>query len=154
MKWLWIILGSLAGIAALVAIVGVMLPVKHVASRHARFRKPPAELWPSISPGTSQQTFKQDDVNYEVVDAIPGRRLVTKIADKNLPYGGSWTYEIVPDGSGSVLSITEAGEVYNPIFRFVSKFVMGHTATIDSGLKEIGKKTGEDVKIEDQAAAR
>ena len=72
-------------------------------------------------------------MNYEVVDAIPGRRLVTKIADRNLPYGGSWTYEILADGSGSMLSITEAGEVYNPIFRFVSKFVMGHTATIDSG---------------------
>src|SRR5258708_14367366 len=102
MKWIWIILGSLAGIVALVAIIGAMLPVKHVASRHARFQKSPAELWPSISPGTSQQTFKQDDVNYEVVDAIPGRRLVTKIADKNLPYGGSWTYEILPDGSGSM----------------------------------------------------
>ena len=148
MKWIWIILGSLAGIVALVAIIGVALPVKHVASRDARFRKTPAELWPSISPGTTQQTFKQDDVSYEVVDSLPNRRLVTRIADKNLPYGGSWTYEIEPDGSGSVLRITEHGEVYNPIFRFVSKFVMGHTATIDSGLKEIGKKAGEDVKIE------
>ncbi len=149
MKWVWIVLGGLAAIVALIAIIGVALPVKHVASRHARFRKTPAELWPSISPGTTQQTFKQDDVNYEVVDTVPNRRLVTRIADKNLPYGGSWTYEIEPDGLGSMLRITEHGEVYNPIFRFVSKFIMGHTATIDSGLKEIGKKAGEEVKIGD-----
>jgi hypothetical protein len=29
------------------------------------------------------------------------------------------------------LTITERGEVYNPFFRFVSRYVMGHTQSID-----------------------
>jgi hypothetical protein len=148
MRWLWIVLGSLAGIVALIAIVGAMLPVNHVASRRARFRETPEQIWPSISPGVSQQRFRQDDVDYEVVEATPNRRLVTKIADKNLPYGGSWIYEIEPEAAGSILRITERGEVYNPFFRFISRFVMGHTATIDSSLRELGKKLGEEVHIE------
>ncbi len=147
MKWVGIVLGGLIAIVTIIAIIGLSLPVKHVASRTARFKKPVDQLWPLISPGTTQQTFKQDDVNYSVVDSIPGRRLTVQIADKNLPYGGTWTYELEPDGSGSVLRVTEHGEVYNPIFRFVSKFMMGHTATIDTGMEEIAKKAGETIQI-------
>jgi hypothetical protein len=148
MKWLWVVLGSLAGLIALVVMVGAMLPVNHVASRRARFRETPEQIWPSLSPGVFQQRFRQDDVNYEVVESTPNRRLVTKIADKNLPYGGSWVYEIEPGPAGAILRITERGEVYNPFFRFVSRFVMGHTATIDGTLRALGKKFGEDVHIE------
>lgn len=149
MKWVWVVLGSLVGVVALIAIVGALLPVKHVASRRARFRQTPEAIWPTISPGTSQQRFRQEDVNYEVLETVPNRRLVTKIADTNLPYGGGWTYEIEPDAQGCVLRITERGEVYNPIFRFVSRFIIGHTASLDTSLREVGKKFGEDVKIED-----
>jgi hypothetical protein len=148
MKWLWIVLGSLAGLIAVVVMIGAMLPVNHVASRRARFRETPEQIWPSLSPGVSQQRFRQDDVNYEVVEATPNRRLVTQITDKNLPYGGSWIYEIEPEATGSILRITERGDVYNPFFRFISRFVMGHTATIDTSLRALGKKLGEDVHIE------
>ena len=147
MKWVWIILGTLAGVIALVAMIGAMQPVKHVATRRVRLKQSPEAVWKVMSPGTTQAHFKQDDVNYDVLESIPPARLVTKIADK-LPYGGMWTYELAPDGPGTSLRITEDGEVYNPIFRFVSRFVMGHTATIDASLRDLGKKLGEDVKIE------
>ncbi len=149
MKWIWIVLGTLAAIVAIVVIIGALLPVKHVASRRARLNQPPERVWKAMSPGTSQAQFRQEDVNYEVTESVPNRKLVTRIADKNLPYGGSWTYEITPDGGGSILRITENGEVYNIVFRFVSRFIMGHTATIDAGLKELGKTLGEEVKIGD-----
>jgi len=149
MKWILIVIGSLAAIVALIAMVGALQPVKHVATRRARFRNPPERVWDAMSPGTSQAHFKQDDVNYEVVSMTPRTQLITRIADRNLPYGGSWTYDLAPDGDGSMLRITENGEVYNFVFRFVSRFVMGHTATIEASLKELGKKLNEDVKIED-----
>ena len=148
MKWLWIALGSIAGLTALIALMGAMLPVAHVATRRVRFRQPPEAVWNAMSPGTSQTRFRQDDVNYEVTEFVPNRRLVTRIVDKNMAYGGSWTYELQPEPDGSTLQITENGEVYNPIFRFVSKFLMGHTATIDSSLKVLGGKLGEAVVIE------
>lgn len=148
MKWVWIALGTLAGVIALVVVIGATQPVKHVATRRARFRATPEAVWKVMSSGTSRAHFKQDDVNYDVLESIPPARLVTKIADK-LPYGGMWTYELTPEGTGTSLRITENGEVYTPIFRFVSRFVMGHTATIDASLRDLGKKLGEDVKIED-----
>ena len=38
---------------------------------------------------------------------------------------------------GSDLTITEDGEVHNVIFRFMSRFVFGHTATMDTFLNHL-----------------
>jgi hypothetical protein len=45
--------------------------------------------------------------------------------------------------------ITEDGEVYNPIFRFMSRFVFGHTHTMDAYLRALGKATGQEVKTQE-----
>ncbi|NUR53434.1 MAG: hypothetical protein HOQ29_03225 [Acidobacteria bacterium] len=64
-------------------------------------------------------------------------RLVARITDPSLPFGGTWTYRIAPGQAGSQLSITEDGAVYNVIFRFLSRFVFGHTATIDRFITQL-----------------
>ncbi len=46
------------------------------------------------------------------------------------------------DNTGTRLTITENGEVYNPIFRFMSRFVFGHTATMDQFLSDLKKRVG------------
>lgn len=79
---------------------------------------------------------------YSIDTVIPDQRLVTRIADPKLPFGGTWTYEITPRDGGSTLRITEDGEVYNPIFRFVSRFVLGHATTIDRYLRDLEQKIG------------
>ena len=72
-------------------------------------------------------------------------RLVTRISDKSLPFGGSWEYRIDRDGTGSKVTITENGEVYNPIFRFASRFLIGHTATMDKYLSDLAARLGETI---------
>src|SRR6185295_6561716 len=79
----------------------------------------PALSWREIS--------GSDRITYESGASERRGHFVARIVDKGLPFGGSWDYRIQPDGTGSKLTITENGEVYNPIFRFVSRYVMGHT---------------------------
>jgi hypothetical protein len=164
MKWLVIIAAALVGIVAVVAIVGAMLPKGHSASRSARFRKPPQAIWDVITgPPTwrpdvrsfeqlsardGRRTWKEVDshnqaILYESVEEKPPLRLVTRIADPSLPYGGTWIHEITPEADGCVLKITEDGEVYNPIFRFMSRFVFGHSASIEAYVKALRTKLGE-----------
>ena len=87
-------------------------------------------------------------ITYEVVESVAPSRWTTRIADPDLPFGGTWTYVItpLPDG-GSTLTITEHGDVSNPIYRFVSRFVIGHTATLDKYLHSLAKKFGETATI-------
>ena len=62
-----------------------------------------------------------------------------------LPFGGSWEYRVTAEGAGSRVQVTEHGEVYNPVFRFVSRFIMGHSATASAYLKALGARFGATV---------
>ena len=42
------------------------------------------------------------------------------------------------------MTISERGEVYNPLYRFVSRFFIGHTRTIDAYLAELARSFGEE----------
>jgi uncharacterized protein YndB with AHSA1/START domain len=160
---LWV-LGALGGVVLLVCLIGWMLPVSHVASASATLSRPPDAVYTMVSevasypkwwsemsrvetlpPVDGRQRFRQhmgsDAVVIEVLEAAAPTRFVTRIADPDQPFGGTWTLEIAPSGAGSTLTVTERGEVYNPLFRFVSRFVMGHTATIDSFLQALLKAT-------------
>jgi len=146
MKWIWITVAGIVALVAIVAGIGATLPVKHVATRRARYKQPPEAVWAAIN---SQQDWRPaDDITFQLVSSDPPRRLEMGVPP-GLPFGGKWVYEVEPADGGSVLRITENGEVYNPIFRFVSRFIMGHTATIDQTLRALGKKFGDSVRIEE-----
>jgi hypothetical protein len=164
--------GCVAGLvilaAAVVAGVGAMLPKRHVASRSASYRVAPEQLFALIAgpqswrPDVAKSETVADEIGrpllretnqhgetmtYALTDSIPPRLLKRTIVGKSLPFTGSWTYQLEPDGSGTVVRITEDAEVYNPVFRFMSRFVIGHTSTMDAYLRALGKATGEDVTI-------
>lgn len=164
MKWILIAVIFLALVADAVALIGTMLPKSHLASRSSRFRQTPQAVWnviigPSdwrpdirtvekLEPRAGRRTWKEIDkqgqaITYESVEEAPPRRLVTRIADPSLPFGGTCTQEIQPDSNGCVLTITEAGEIYNPIFRFMSRFVLGYTGSMDIYLKALHAKLGD-----------
>lgn len=82
-------------------------------------------------------------IPFEVIEWNPRQKLVTRIADPNLPFGGTWTFELEPSHSGTTLRITERGVVNNPIFRFMARFVFGYTATMEEYLHSLGKKFGD-----------
>lgn len=159
-----VILASAAVLVLAIASVvgtGALLPVGHTASVERTLAAPPAVVWalvtdPSgfpawradvervrvLAPGPSGPSgwveyAGRDSLALQVVEIAPPGRLVTRIADPSLPFGGTWTYELVADGPGTRLRITEDGEVYNPVFRFVARFVLGHTATLESYLQAL-----------------
>jgi len=164
MKWILIIGAALLLIVAVVALTGMMLPKAHLASRSFRFKQPPQAIWDAITgppnwrpdvrgfedlpPRNGHRSWAETDkhgqtIAYESVEEIPSTRLVTRIATVKLPFGGTWTHEIKPMSDGCELTITEAGEIYNPIFRFMARFVFGYSGSIEAYLKALQKKFGE-----------
>jgi uncharacterized protein YndB with AHSA1/START domain len=178
-----VVVGVLVLLVAAIAAIGMMLPQNHVAARTVRVRQTPEQVFAIISDVEKMPTWREDvtrveilpvddgrmmfrehgsdAVTYRVETSEPPRRRVVRIADGNLPYGGTWTYDVTPvsaapaAGRGAALTqitITERGEVYNPIFRFMSRFVFSHNATIDAYLIALGKKCGEAVTPETVSA--
>ena len=80
----------------------------------------------------------------DIVENDPPRKLVSKVKETEKMFGGTWTVAVAPLENGSTVTITEDGWVANPIFRFVSRFVMGHHATMDGMLKSVAKNFGEE----------
>lgn len=175
MKLLIIIAVSLVAlivaVVALIALLGASLPREHVTSRSMLLHKSPAEVYGVVrdfsaaprwrtdlkqvevrTQGDGRVHFREDGkhgaVNYELTEDVPTQRMVTRILDTNLGYSGSWTYVFAPEAAGTRLTITENGEVSNVIFRFLSRYALGHTATMDSHLSSLSKHFGETAKLE------
>lgn len=134
MRWiLWGVV-SLVAVIGVIALVGYFLPVAHEASRSAEFNKPPETVYALVSDLKKYSTWwPENQTRVEIVEAVPPSKFVTRIVDET-DFGGIWTMEIVPTTTGSRLTITERGEIYNPIFRTLAKFVFGHTSTMESCL--------------------
>lgn len=133
MRWILIVLAAVAAIALVVVVVGAMLPKGHSVSRTVRIDMPPDALHALIM----KRIAEPQEYPVRVERNEPPALIVTRIAGDNLPFGGTWTYRIAPAAGGSDLTITEDGEVYNPVFRFMSKFVFGHYATMDAFIRKL-----------------
>lgn len=170
MKWVLLVLGFLLVAVAAVLVTGWLLPKGHVVTREAIYHQAIETLFETITDVSSFPSWREGiqsvellseagpplrfretgpfgEVLYEVVESRPPGRLVVRIADESLPYGGFWTYQLIElaGENGTKLAITETGEVKNPIFRFFSTFVFSKHATIDRYLLSLGRKFGETV---------
>jgi hypothetical protein len=178
MRWIVILAGTLAALIVVVALVGAMLPRDHVASVTGRIAAKPDDVWATITTPADFPQWRSDVKRVEMlpvtptgpswrehgnngaitfaVDAWePPKRFVGRIADTGLPFGGSWEYRVEPDGpSAARVTITERGSVYNPIFRFVSRFIMGYTGTMKTYLNALARRFGGETTPTEVAIAR
>jgi Polyketide cyclase / dehydrase and lipid transport len=167
MKVFLIVLGSILLLVVAVVGIGALLPAHHIAARSANYRATPDRLFALIE---GSQNWRPDVLHsetwsdssgrrmlrettrggqsmiYEISAIDPPRSLTRRIAMQNLPFAGSWTYSLQPSPSGTTVRITEDAEIYNPVFRFVTRFILGETRTIDAYLRALGKATGQEVE--------
>ena len=138
MKWIGAVVMGLAVLAAMVAGVGAMLPRHHTASRTLRVKHQPAQVWPALI-----QATEDSSTPVKVLESTPPSRLVTRVTEAEKNFGGTWTIAITATPGGSDVTVTEDGWVANPIFRVVSRYLMGHHATMDGVLTQVAKSLGE-----------
>ncbi|WP_371482775.1 SRPBCC family protein [Kitasatospora sp. NBC_00315] len=163
--WPLIAAGAVAATGATVFALGRCLPLEHRVRRSLELRRPPEAVWdvltdierfPHWRPGVTRverlpdeagrlcwrEYGRHGDAAYELVDATPPLRLVTAIADPRLPFGGTWTYELTPWPGGCTLTVVERGEIRSPLYRFVSRYLTGHAATLERHLAALAAQLG------------
>ena len=129
-------------IVVVITLVGRSLPVAHVASRTATFRRSAEDVWAAINDPTLLSSRGVGDVKFETIESLPPRKLVRRVVGEK-DFGGTWTCDIASSPGGSTLTITENGEIYNRFFRFVSRYIIGHHRTIDGTMAALHRRFGE-----------
>jgi len=169
LKWILVLLGLMAALVAGPFAAGMFIPKQHVVSSSITLSQLPDSVWavlrdlggypnwwsdikssvPDEEGGDKEVWIQKDAQGHAlpllVVQSNPPTVLVTEIVAEKLPFSGVWTYEIEPVAAGSRVTITEDGEVFNPIFRLVARLFLGHHTTIDRCLEALGQRFGEQV---------
>jgi hypothetical protein len=168
MRWVIIIIVALVAIIIAIFAAGAVLPRKHVASVMARISQPQQVVWlavhnhgedPRWRPELKTieqlpdrnghpvwlETYKDGmKLELEDVEVNGPKRLVREVRDTGNMFSGRWEIDIAPPGDAAcTVTITERGEVPNPFFRFMSRFVFGHTKSMEQYLSALTSKFGE-----------
>jgi uncharacterized protein YndB with AHSA1/START domain len=170
MKWIVIVLGAMLGLIVLMAVLGVFVSREHRATSTISLRQPVDSVWKVIRdlggvtnwfPAMQRSERLPDRAGHEVwrqkiggfdtpiivLEAAPPRKLVTQIDPQaGGSFGGTWTYQLLPEKNGTRISVTEAGWISNPLFRFLSRFLFGYYGSLDGYLKALGRHFGERVE--------
>lgn len=163
--WLLAIAGGLAALVALAGIAGLLIPRDHVARVSRTLDAPPERVWSLVSDVAGSARWRRDvekieavpgpdgrlrftessaqgSIPFEVVTQEPPRRQVVRIVDEGLPFGGTWTWTLEPQGAGTRITIEEAGFIRNPFFRVMGKLFFPPTATIEAYLASLAEELG------------
>jgi len=172
-KWLIRIVIVLVVLILAIVVAGALLPEEHHASRTLITKQTPQVLWDTINDHANEQNWRSDVANVKslgerdgkpvwqenykdgntvtliTTESKPPTRMVRELTDLEGPFSGRWEIDIVPTASGSNITVTEIGKVSNPVFRFVSKFIIGHTTFMERYLKGLAGKFGEQPQFAD-----
>lgn len=175
MRWLLIAVIVVVLLVGVVVGTGSALPERHIARVRVRLTESPLEVFAAIRDVTGAREWRSGVRRVDVLskegeplrwkeygsdgeitflreEVVPSTRLVYRIDDPALPFGGRWIFELRPEGQGTLLEVTEEGEVRNPIFRFMSRFVFGHYRTLEQYVRDLGAHFEEPVEPERMAS--
>ena len=167
-RFAWAAVAVIALLAGLVVAVGYALPERHRAVVRAHYAQPAEAVHHAILDVAAAPTWRSGVDRVQILSHQPvtwreytdwgtltmamvetsSNRIVSRIVDTSQGFGGTWTYELTPDADGTTLTITEDGEVYNPIFRVMSKFVFGYYDGLENYAADLGRKLGEEARVE------
>lgn len=167
MKWILGLLGLVVlAVAVCIGIGYFLVPVDHVASVRAVYAAERDAVWATVSNLEGWSQWHEDidamerqpdrdgkpywvmvaswgDMPQYVEESAAPAKLVTVIPeDADIGYVGSWTWELEEVDGGTAVTITERGSVSSPIFRFISRYVMGYHASMRTFHENLGNAVG------------
>lgn len=149
------------GACTVVSVWGAHMPREHIAMQTIELPVPPAEVYavvrdveatPSWRTGVEKVEFLPDrgdrkiyretgddgTITFEIAEDRPNERFVTAIADIDRAYSGRWVFQFAPaEGGGTRLTITEVGDVTNPVLRFFAGTFFGYEGAIRQYIRDL-----------------
>lgn len=159
MKFALLSLTIIVLMGIVIVVMGMLAPKDHQLSLSQDYPVPASTLYQLVRnyeayPGwrTGIKSMQRDGelryieesrhgkIPYRIIEDQPDTRIVSRIDDPDLPFSGTWTFEISGNHGSSQLRITEAGSVPNPLMRFFATYVFSHEKTMRTYLDDVERK--------------
>ncbi|MDI1319636.1 MAG: SRPBCC domain-containing protein [bacterium] len=157
-KTAFLIVGVLLGLLVLAGLVlyflGRSLPERHTARVSVVLPGARAKVWAIITDYQNMAawwpavkgvrletrlngevwTWNKDshdrEIAYRTKEEQAPAKLVREIVADDLPFGGTWTFELTEDGGQTRLTLTEDGFIKPPLFRAIMQYFIGSNKTM------------------------
>lgn len=172
MYWILFVMGALVAVAAALGMGGLATPRAHTVARSIVVRVPLDLVWrtvrdtgayrewrpelteslPSIGDDGPEwrESTRRGSIRFGITVDEPPHRFGSRILDDDLPFTGEWAWRLEAAGDGTRVTITERGEIGNPIFRFIGAHMRGHSRGIDAYLAALAVRVGDHgARVED-----
>ncbi len=168
MKTALLIFAALAGLLVLAGLVlylvGRSLPERHTARVSVVLSAPRAKVWAIITdyanlpawwpavkairletrPDGEVWTWNKDahgqEIAFRTKEEQAPARLVREIRGDDLPFGGTWTFELAEEAGQTRLIIIEDGFIRPPLFRVIAQYFIGLDKTLKDFTANLAKR--------------
>lgn len=166
MRWKqWLLTVLLLAAAALIIAYGLgkRLPVEHTVVAAQTIAAPPAKVWGLLVNVDAQPTWRHGlksleelpeqnghqrwtehysgaQMTFQLIESDPMKSRVVQLEPQGASMDGEWIYQLLPmdDGRTSV-TITEHGNLYSPLYRFLMHYILGDTFNQKRYLDDLNK---------------
>ena len=165
MYWILFVMGVLVAVVAALVTGGLATSRAYDVTRSMVVKAPRDIVWRTIRsvyeyaewrPGLTESEMSVGDdgeewrestrtrsMRFGVTVDEPPSRFGARILDDDLGFTGDWLWTLEPSGNDTRVTLTERGEIGNPISRFIAAHMRGHTKTVDEMLTALAARVGD-----------
>ena len=149
-----LVIGLIVLAGLVLYLIGRGQPERHTASRTLTVPQPRPVVWAALidyasmplwwpavkavrmetRPNGEVITWKKDrrgrEIGFRTKEEKVPAKLVREIVGDDLPFGGTWTYELAEETGGTRVTVTEDGFIKPPLFRAIARYFIGLDATM------------------------
>ncbi len=167
MVWVLLCLGLVGCGILIMFLAGSLLPRETIVSRTLQLGKTREEVWKLITDFPGQTKWRSRIKRIEKIDSNKwreiykgGREVILETKERREPelllrelkgkdgIKGTWTVEIAKAADGCWVTVTEKGEIRNPFFRFVGRYIIRRASHVECYLRDLARHFGETPVIE------
>lgn len=135
-------------------LIGQTQPERHTTSITFTLTRAPAQVWTALTdygrmpewwpavkavqletkPDGEIITWNSDKhgqrVGFRTKESSAPHRLVREIVGDDLPFGGTWTFDLADSGNATRVTLTEDGFVKSPVLRGIARIFFKPDATV------------------------
>lgn len=166
MYWILFVMGAIAAVTIALIAGGLASPKSHTVTVSKVVAAPIDVVWAIVRDVDAYPAWRPDvqfaksstgESGAEWMETSNGRavrfgitaddapvRFAARVLDDDVPYTSAWEWRLEAQGTATLVTITERGDVSSPVKRFVGAQMSGYTRALETYLDALARHAASD----------